>query len=305
MQHIPVMLKEVLEWLEPKPGRAYIDCTLGLGGHTRALIEVAGEDGEFHGIERDPLTFETTQAALSDFKNFTAHHARFSQIPDLIKLTKPLGGILLDLGISSLQLSKSIYGLSFSPESHSEPLDMRLDPWCMLSAADILNHRTESELADLFWELADYPAARPLARAIVQNRPLNTIGDLVKLCDRFRRPNSRLHPSTLPFMALRMAVNDELAEIEKALPKLIEWMEPEARIVVISFHSGEDRIVKKCFKSAEGARRKKSKSAENSTFIRSESGFRVLSPKPLIPGSQEIKVNPRARSAKMRVGEKY
>ncbi len=307
------MLNEVLDLLNPQPGFTYLDGTLGLGGHSEALLNKTKGQIDLIGIDRDEKTIEITQTKLSSWFGFKAVHGRFSEIPKLVdknSLSKPLGGVLLDLGISSLQLNSPVYGLSFAAELFDQPLDMRLDKWCKFSAAEILNNWTEKQIADLFWDYADYKLARKLAKLIVQNRPVNRIGELVELCNlvlnktdpriSFSRTESKLqnklsmkligqqksklNAATLPFMALRMIVNDELGELERGLQNVIDWLEPDCKIVVISFHSGEDRVVKNLFKSA----------------CLKSNDFEMLTPKPLIPSEAEIKKNPRSRSAKLR-----
>ena len=315
------MLNEVLDLLNPQPGFTYLDGTLGLGGHSEALLNKTKGQIDLIGIDRDEKTIEITQTKLSSWNGFKAVHGRFSEIPKLVdknSLSKPLGGVLLDLGISSFQLNSPVYGLSFAEELFDQPLDMRLDKWCKFSAAEILNNWTEKQIADLFWDYADYKLARKLAKLIVQNRPVNRIGELVELCNlvlnktdprisfsrtegqphnKFQNKSqnklstklsgqqkSKLNAATLPFMALRMIVNDELGELERGLQNVIDWLEPDCKIVVISFHSGEDRVVKNLFKSA----------------CLKSNDFEILTPKPLIPLEAEIKKNPRSRSAKLR-----
>ena len=162
---------------------------------------------------------------------------------------------------------------------------MRLDPWCTASAEKILNDWPEKKLADLFWDIADYKPARKLAKAIVQNRPLKTIGEFVEICNLMHKnPQSKIQSATLPFMALRIAVNEEMQELEKGLNAIIDWLEPSAKLLVISFHSGEDRIVKNVFKNS--------------------SNLENLIKKPLMPTPAEIRKNSRSRSAKLRVAVK-
>ena len=250
MMHIPVLLNEVLNILEPQAEYTYIDGTLGMGGHAASILKQAGSSAHLIGIDRDPQSLQLAKQNLSTYPNCEFINARFGVISQILqenKFTKPLAGILLDLGISSYQMDSAHYGLSF--QNTKQNLDMRLDPWCSYSAGEILNTWPEKKIADLFWDLADYPQARKLAKLIVQNRPLNSIGDLVELCQQLpARSHHKLGAATLPLMALRIAVNDELAEIEHSLESIIQLLEPGVKIVVISFHSGEDRIIKYIFK---------------------------------------------------------
>lgn len=280
--HIPVLLNEVLECLAPEAGYTYIDGTLGMGGHSKAILDQTNGLANLIGIDRDVQSLEIARQNLKNYPNCQFLHGRFSQIPELIdknQLSKPTGGILLDLGISSYQLDSSKYGLSF--QNINEALDMRLDPWCKISAEKILNEWPEKKLSDLFWDIADFRPARKLAKTIVQNRPIKTIGQFVEICNFVHKvPRA----ATLPFMALRIAVNEELQELEKGLNSIIEWLEPSAKLLVISFHSGEDRIVKNVFK--------------NSLNLKN------LFKKPLSPTLSEIKKNSRSHSAKLRVAVK-
>jgi 16S rRNA (cytosine1402-N4)-methyltransferase len=283
--HIPVMLTEVLEMLNPQPGNIYIDGTLGMGGHTEAILSQTAGKAKVIGFDRDGKSLKLASERLLPWKeSFTAVHGRFSQIPQLLNkdsLKEPIGGVLLDLGISSFQLDNAEYGLSFAKQALNESLDMRLDPWCKNNAQEILNTWPEKKLADLFWDKADYKQARKLAKIICLHRPIKTIGDFVELCKQASGGHGKLNASTLPLMALRIEVNEEFQEIENGLTNIINWLEPETKLVVIAFHSGEDRIVKNIFKNSPK--------------------LKVITDKPLTPTLEEIKKNTRARSAKLRV----
>jgi 16S rRNA (cytosine1402-N4)-methyltransferase len=277
-EHSPVMVDQVLEYLSPSPGARYVDATLGLGGHARAILDATGDEAELVGIERDPDSLAAACRNLSNYRGFRGIHGRISGLAELIG--SPCRGILLDLGVSSRQLSSPSYGISFSEPALSQPLDMRLDPWCTATAADIVNGWSEPELARMFAEHADYRGARRLAKRIAEARPLQTLGDFVRLCGPRR---GRLHPATLPLQALRITVNDELGELQAALAAASKILEPGGRLVVISFHSGEDRMVKH--------------------HLRQDLRLGVLTPKPIRPSLSESKTNPRARSAKLRAAE--
>lgn len=259
--HIPVLLNEAIEQLRVQPGKKYIDCTYGGGGHARA-IERAG--GVVLGIDQDPEAKAPVHGNFAHLKGI-AQKAGFEKV----------SGILFDLGVSSYQLETPERGFSFNQEG---PLDMRMNPSVGPTAADLINAASEKELANLFWRLGGERASRLIAKAVIAARPLRTTNQLAVIILRVRRKSKtdRTHPATRVFQALRIAVNDELASLEAALPQAVELLEPGGRLVVISFHSLEDRIVKKFMKK--------------SLLIR--------------PNEQEITANPRARSAKMRVYEK-
>lgn len=303
-RHVPVMLNEVLDFLRPKDDAIYIDGTLGLGGHTKAILESA--NCQMFCFDRDPESIKLASERLSEHVSANKAkfvNARFSKIPEYIssmEITerKKIKGVLLDLGISSFQLDSPDYGLSFSEECFEKELDMRLDPWCELSAKDILNSWSEKQLADLFWYRADYRKSRALAREIIKSRqikPFEKLKDFISVCRRVsfvpsasgknnKKSRAGLHFATLPLMALRMEVNDELGEVSRLLPQLIECLEPEAQIIVISFHSGEDRVVKNSFRDAKDK-------------------LEILTKKPLLPSKEEIKANPRSSSAKLRAAK--
>lgn len=259
--HIPVLLNEVLQALSVKPGEKYIDCTFGGGGHSKA-IEQAG--GIVLGIDQDP----EAQAPVRG--NF----AHLKEIADMAGF-HPVSGVLFDLGVSSHQLETDYRGFSFNKEAK---LDMRMDQTIGLTAADLVNAGSEKELANLFFKYGEEQDSRKIAKAIVENRPIQTTNQLAKIILRVshRGKNDRTHPATRVFQALRIAVNDELNSLEAALPQALELLKPGGKLAVISFHSLEDRIVKNFMKK--------------SLLIR--------------PTEQEIENNPRARSGKLRVMEK-
>ncbi len=285
-KHIPVMLEESLSFLNIKEDLTYIDATLGMGGHSKAILE-RYPNIKIIGIDRDSRSLEIAKENLKPFsRRIDFINSRFSKLNEIINEYKTqnikIGGVLLDLGISSFQLEDEYYGLSFKKNINDIELNMKLDSWCNSSAAEILNKKTEKEIADIFFFNADYKKSRALARLVVKNRPLNKLKDFINLCSFSSNP--KINSATLPLMALRIEVNDEFNEIKKGLRGAIEALEQNARIVVLSFHSGEDRIVKNIFK-------------ENSCL-------EILTNKPLIPSLAEIKNNPRARSAKLRAVEK-
>lgn len=265
--HIPVLLNEVVAALEIKPGEKYIDCTYGGGGHFRA-IQQAG--GIVLGIDQDP----EAQAPV---------HGNFAHLKEIADMAgfHPVSGILFDLGVSSHQLETDYRGFSFRRGGLSK-LDMRMDQTAGLTAADLINAGSEKELANLFFKYGEERESRKIAKAIVLNRPIETTNDLAeiilkaRLARRAGRGKDRTHPATRVFQALRIAVNDELASLEEALPQALELLKPGGKLAVISFHSLEDRKVKNFMKK--------------SLLIR--------------PSLEEIKINPRARSGKLRIMEK-
>ncbi len=266
-----------------------IDGTVGMGGHAEAVLHATGHGVRLLGLDVDPDAVARAQARLAPFaERVTLRHASFR---DLAAVAADAGveqvrSILLDLGMSSYQLEASGRGFSFQTD---EPLDMRLDPTGGEPAAALLNHRREDEIARILAEYGEEPHARRIARAIVARRPLRTTTDLVdavkRAVPRAAWPR-RLHVATRTFQAVRMAVNDEPEALRQALPQGAELLAPSGRLGVISFHSGEDRIVKRTFRALAPA------------------GYAELEPSPLTPGVDEVRANPRARSAKLRVLER-
>lgn len=282
------MLEEILQAFQTYTNNSniqskqmYIDCTYGLGGHTNAILE-NNPECEVIAFERDTKTFELAQANLHP--RCTLYNSRFSEFDKHIDPSEYIyiNGVLLDLGISSWQLDNKEFGLSFN-HSEQEKLDMRLDQWCNTNASVILNTWSENDLADLFYYYADYKASRKLAKLIINNRPLELISDFTELCKQSYNSH-KIHPATLPMMALRIYINEEYDELYKVLNKLHQYLEHDVCIAVLSFHSGEDRIIKQTFKKLE-----------------SNSQLKVINKKPYIPSDSEIKHNTRARSAKLRL----
>ena len=267
-----------------------IDGTVGMGGHAEALLMTSPASVRLLGLDVDPEALARAGARLARFGD-RARLARES-FRDLERAAEANGvararSILLDLGVSSWQLEASGRGFSF--QRPDEPLDMRLDPTARETAADLLNRLTEAELARILFEYGEEPRARRIARVIVRRRPLTTVSDLVAAV-RGAVPRAawpkRLHVATRTFQALRMAVNDEPGALREALAAAPRLLTAGGRLGVISFHSGEDRIVKRTFRALESA------------------GFAELEPSPLGPGDDEVRANPRARSAKLRVLER-
>ena len=286
--HEPVLLAETMELLRVRPGGLYVDGTVGLAGHASAVLRASAPDGRLIGFDRDAETLQRARASLAPFgERARLEHADYREAPRLIGSERP-DGILLDLGISSVQLDTAERGFSFNADG---PLDMRMDRSQGVSAADVVNRTRESELADLIYRYGEERASRRIARAIVaarERRHFETTAELAavvrRAAGRQRRPG--LDPATRTFQALRIRVNQELAELGDALTALLETLAPGGRMVVIAFHSLEDREVKQSFRAA-AAR-----------------GFAPLTKKPLRPGEDEVRRNPRSRSARLRAMER-
>lgn len=291
-QHVPVMLKEILEYLQPQSGKKYIDCTLGGAGYTIALAREIGPAGQVVGIDLDEMAIKNAQTRLTEEKlqNVILFNDNFKNLEEVIENNFPRGmkfdGIVFDLGLSSAQLDDEARGFSFKGE---RPLDMSFGPRNQNSTAEIINHYDLLELTRVFREYGEDRNAYRIAKAIVEARKLQkikTTADLVKIIEgvvpfRYR---SRIHPATRIFQALRMETNEELESLSKVLPAACKLLRPGGRLVIVSFHSGEDRVVKRYLKGAED--------------------MQILTKRPLVPGGQETEENPRARSAKLRAAEK-
>ncbi|MGH9469587.1 MAG: 16S rRNA (cytosine(1402)-N(4))-methyltransferase RsmH [Terriglobia bacterium] len=287
--HVPVLAKEALEFLDVRPDGVYIDATLGSGGHAEAIVGRL-ESGKVLAIDRDPAAITLARERLgSSAGTLIAALGNFAEIDAIHAATGlPLAaGVLADLGISSGQLEDAARGFSFGLPG---PLDMRMDQDDAETAADLVNRTGEHELADLIFQLGEERHSRRIARAIVRARPIRTTTELAQVVTRAipaRAGPRHLHPATRTFMALRMAVNHELENLELFLQKALSVLAPGGRVVVVSFHSLEDRRVKQAFRAWQ------------------DSGTaRILTRKPVRPGEEELRANPRSRSAKLRAAEK-
>jgi 16S rRNA (cytosine1402-N4)-methyltransferase len=282
--HVPVLLDETLELLAVRSGGLWVDGTLGLGGHAEAVLRATAPDGRLVGFDRDPEALERARARLLPFgARVRLEHADYREIPERLGEERA-SGILLDLGVSSLQLDDAERGFSFQREG---PLDMRMDRSARGTAAELVNRMRESELADLIHELGEEPFSRRIARAIVRAREQAPIETTTRLAEIVRRaaPRSRrpgFHPATRTFQALRIRVNRELDGLGEAIERAAACLRSGGRIVVIAFHSLEDRAAKHAFRALAGR------------------GFSLLTRKPLRPGEAELRRNPRARSARLR-----
>lgn len=307
-RHISVLYDEVLHYLQPRSGGVYVDGTLGGGGHARAILECSAPEGILLGFDRDREALAAASGRLAIFgERVRLFHANYADFPAVLagEGISAIDGLLLDVGVSSHQLDKAERGFSFQQDA---PLDMRMDGSTGRSAADLVNSLSEKELEQVLWDFGEERWARRIAAMVVAARneaPITTTAqlvDLIKGAIPRARWEARLHPATRTFQALRIAVNDELGSLERGLAAGINALKKGGRIVVISFHSLEDRIVKNVFNEfARGCICPKS-------VPRCVCGkvpvLRKLTGKPVIAGPEEVAVNPRSRSAKLRAAEK-
>jgi len=315
--HIPVMLEEVLNFLQPKANGHYVDGTVGGGGHARALLERSNPGGRVLGIDSDVQALERVKGrfpeAVQNGRLVLVHgnFAELARIVDEAGFVSSVDGVLLDLGFSSYQMDDPGRGFSFSVDG---PLDMRIDQSQELTAADLINNASEQELADIFWRYGDETRSRQVAWRIVRERarnPITRTSQLARLASAgVPYKPGMIHPATRVFQALRIAVNSELDHLEAALPQMVEVLREGktgesggdgGRMVIISFHSLEDRLVK-------GFMRREAMDCICPPGIpvcvcNHKASLRILTPKPLTPTKQEVVVNPRARSAKLRAAE--
>ncbi len=300
--HLPVLYKEIIHALQPKAGGRYIDGTLGAGGHTAGILEASRPDGEALAFDLDPQALEIARTRLHPF----GERARIIQASyvEMAEQAASLGwdrvdGIVLDLGVSSMQLDTPDRGFSFLQDA---PLDMRFAPNAPLSAADLVNSLPEAELADVLYRYGEERLSRRIARAIVQNRPIETTRQLADLVLKTIGKKERIHPATRTFQALRIAVNSELEAVESVLPIAIGLLQPGGRLAVISFHSLEDRIVKETFRRASTDCLCPPRQPVCTCGHRAS--IKQINRKPIEAGEAEIQENSRARSAKLRIAEK-
>jgi len=303
MQHKPVLYQEIIHALQPRNSGRYVDGTLGAGGHARGILEACAPDGHLLGLDVDPQALALSRETLAPYEG-RIHLAQASHITLNEQLASlkwdAIDGIVLDLGASSMQFDNAERGFSFLQDG---PLDMRFGPHLAMSAADIVNTYDERELADIIFKYGEDRDARKIARAIVQNRPLHTTGELVAVIEKASpRRGDKTHPATQTFQALRIVVNEELAAVEITLPQAIAALKSGGRCAVISFHSLEDRIVKEYF-------REQSKDLINPPYekiyeVERKAIVKLVNKKPILPTEEEVRENPRARSAKLRVVEK-
>jgi len=300
--HQPVLYQEIIHALQPKsPGR-YIDGTIGAGGHARGILEACAPEGCLLGFDLDSQALALARETLAPYgKRAVLVQASYLA---LLETMQHLGwdavdGIMIDLGVSSMQLDTPERGFSFQSDA---PLDMRFNRDLGLTAAQLINTTPEADLANLLFKYGEEPHAKRIAKMIVQARPVTTTSRLAEIVKKSYPGHSRVHPATRTFQAIRIAVNDELSVLEQALPRAMQALRPGGRLAVISFHSLEDRIVKDFF-------RRESKDWINPPYekiyeVEHHATLKEITRKPITPSSDEIELNPRARSAKLRVAEK-
>ena len=312
--HVPVLLKEAIDFLAVKGGGTYLDATVGLGGHSYEIARRLGAPGHLIGFDKDPAALNVARMKLApvagrqsldvsesvcqrpttndqrlglDWPTITLLHGSFAELAN-DQGPATIDGILADLGMSSLQLGDAARGFSFQAEG---PLDMRMNPMSGETAEQVVNHIDERELADVIYEFGEERRSRRIARAIVRSRPIRTTTQLVEVVSAAARSmkwkHERIHPATRTFQALRIFVNHELDDLKALLEAAPRVLKPGGRLVVISFHSLEDRIVKDALR--EGAK---------------QGCYRLLTKKPVTAGGEEIDRNPRSRSGKMRAAER-
>lgn len=304
--HISVLLHEVIEGLHLQPNVNVVDATLGYGGHTQAVLEATAPHGHVFAFERDMRTLQATQERLCSYADRVTYiHGSYAELQQHVELIQSRGairGIMADLGLSSLQLDSEQRGFSFRFDS---PLDMRFDETTGQTAAQLLGNSNEQELAELFTLYGDIPFARKLSRVIVKTRdahPIQTTTDLIMLVEScVGRYVAEKHMAQL-FQAIRIAVNDELMQLRTFLPASLDILESHGRLAIISFHSGEDRIVKRFFEEEA----KNCICPPEFPECRCDKRARIwkITKKPIEPSEEEIRSNPRARSAKLRIVEK-
>ena len=292
-RHIPVLLDEVLNFLHVRPAGVYVDATLGLGGHSSEILRRLGPAGKLICFDRDPAALAKGRARLEliaaelgvEAAALEFQPRAFSEATAAIEAAS-LDGLLADFGVSSMQLDEAHRGFSFRSEG---PLDMRMDTRSGVTAAQVVNEEDEDRLADLIYEFGEERRSRRIARAIVRARPITTTAELAKVVSAAApsMKGDKIHPATRTIQALRIRVNDELGEIQTLLKSARSLLKPGGRLVLISFHSLEDRLVKDAFREAKDA-----------------GVFELLTKKPVVATEAETRRNPRSRSAKMRVAEK-
>ena len=302
--HVPVLLKEAIDFLNIQRGGTYIDATVGLGGHSYEIAKRLGPPGHLIGLDKDPAALDIAREKLvvvrssvvvsepseqptADWPRVDLWHRSFAEIAN-DQRPKTIDGILADIGVSSLQLNDAARGFSFQAEG---PLEMRMNPHSELTAEQVVNQFDERELADLIYEFGEERRSRRIARAIVRSRPIRTTVQLADVVSAAARPMNqaerRIHPATRTFQALRIFVNHELDDLRELLKAAPQLLKPAGRVVIISFHSLEDRIVKDAFR--DGVK---------------QGHYKLLTKKPVTASEEEIDRNPRSRSAKLRAAEK-
>ncbi len=297
--HIPVLYQEVLRGLQIKPSGRYIDGTLGGGGHAVGILEKSSPAGRLLGIDADSTAIAISAERLAEYgPRVTLVNANFAQLAEITSQYgfRPADGILLDLGLSSLQLAGGERGFSFQIDG---PLDMRFNPYQGEPASELVNGLSTPELADILHRYGEERRARRIAKAIVAARPIHTTCQLAEVVTRAVGRRGKIHPATRTFQALRIAVNDELSALSQALPQAVELLAPQGRLVVISYHSLEDRLVKQFY-------RRESQDCICPPKVPvcrcgHQATLEIVTKKPVTPSELELGANPRCRSAKLRI----
>lgn len=311
-RHVPVLLETAVSHLNIGPGKIYVDCTLGGAGHSKAILEKSAPDGRLIAIDQDADSLRAAQRRLAEYDHRIGyHHANFSEVGRILRSegVEKVDGILADLGISNYHIESSGRGFSFMRE---EELDMRMDQSRSMTAADLIHSLPEKELADLIFKYGEERHSRRIARAIVRERKIGRIASSTRLADIVMRAlprndgknkaRRRIHPATRTFMAIRIAVNHELENLEALMDQAPGLLNPRGRLCIISFHSLEDRIVKQGMKTL--ARGCRCHPSLPQCVCGGERVMSIISRKAISPSPEEIERNPMARSAKLRVAEK-
>jgi 16S rRNA (cytosine1402-N4)-methyltransferase len=291
-QHVPVLLQEAIDFLTVRRGGTFYDATVGLGGHSFEIAKRLGAPGHLIGVDKDPAALEIARMTLSpegktDWPRVDLIHGSFAEVAS-DQRPATIDGLLADLGVSSLQFDTAARGFSFQADA---PLDMRMNTTSGRTAEQVVNHLDERELADVIYEFGEERRSRRIARAIVRSRPIRSTAHLAEVISAAARPMNqaerRIHPATRTFQALRIFVNRELDDLRDLLNAAPQLLKPGGRLVIISFHSLEDRIVKDALR--DGAK---------------QGHYRILTKKPVTASEEEVDRNPRSRSAKLRAAEK-
>ena len=304
LSHEPVLYEEIIHALHPVSPGLYVDGTVGAGGHARGLLEACAPDGKVLGLDVDSQALALARRNLAPYgPRMLLTQASYSSLLEVMRSVgwTAADGIVLDLGVSSMQLEAAERGFSFR---HEAPLDMRFDPEAGLSAADVINTMPESELADILFRFGEERQAKRIARLIVASRPLSTTTELAAIVARAYRGRTRIHPATRTFQALRIVVNDELTNLQQGLPQAIDALRSGGRLAVISFHSLEDRMVKTFMRQGGGSRSEQPDVGILPQPTSYQPTIKQVTHKPIVASADEIQHNPRARSAKLRVAEK-
>jgi len=301
--HVPVLYHEIIQALQPQPDGLYVDGTLGAGGHAWGILEASNPNGKLLGLDLDPQALSLAEQRLAPFGSRAI--LRLASYVTLSEQLASLGweavnGIVLDLGVSSMQLDTPERGFSFRSDA---PLDMRFNPLAPTTAADLVNHLPEADLADLIYRYGEERRARQVAQAIVAARPISTTAQLAEVIAKATRSGKPgIHPATRTFQALRIAVNGELEAIEQVLPQAIKALVSGGRLAVISFHSLEDRIVKQFFRQE--SRDCLCPPKQPVCTCGHKARITEVSRKPILPSETEAFENPRSRSSRLRIAEK-